>query len=115
MSKKSVSVRANKEILEKIELLSNKKNLSKSEIFRKALDLGLNKILEDLSVELFSKGELSFSEGAKLCGMYIGEYMELLARRGVRQDPYNLEIYNHIIKNRKKILSEIKKENKYNS
>lgn len=109
---KNTSLRLDKKTLEKIEILSKFENLDKSIILRKAIDEGLKKLSVDCAVNSFSKDEISYSEGAKLSDMYVGEFMELLSRRGVCVLPYSNDLKRHLNDSEKKlikVLSDIKK------
>jgi predicted HTH domain antitoxin len=75
------------------------------------------KIKKDISLECaingFSKDELFYSEGAKLFDMYVGEFMEVLSKRGVKINPYSDDIKRSLNNSEKKlikILSDLKKK-----
>jgi predicted HTH domain antitoxin len=109
---KNISLRLDKETLEKIELLSKFENLDKSIILRRAIESGLKELSLECAITGFSKEELSYSEGAKLSDMYVGEFMELLSRRGVKVSPYSDDLKRHLNDSEKKLikrLSDIKK------
>lgn len=113
--KENVSIRLNKEIIERVNLLSKLETLDKSIILRRALELGLKEISLEIAIKGFAEDKLSYSEAAKLSDIYIGEFMELLAQRGVQLKSYSPEIKAHLDKSEKhllKILSDQIKKNK---
>ena len=113
--KKNISLRLSKEIVDKVNLLSKLETLDKSIIFRRAIELGLKEISTEVAIKGFGEDKLSYSEGAKLSDMYIGEFMELLSQRGVQLKPYSPEIKAHLDKSEKhllQILSDQIKKNK---
>jgi len=113
--KENVSIRLNKETIERVNLISKLDALDKSIILRRALELGLKEISTEIAIKGFAEDKLSYSEAAKLSDMYIGEFMELLAQRGVQLKPYSPEIKAHLDKSEKhllQILSDQIKKNK---
>ncbi len=113
---KNISVRLEEKTLKKIDLLSKLETLDKSIILRRAIDLGIKQISTEVAIKGFSEDSLSYSEGAKLSDMYVGDFMVLLAQRGVQVNPHSYNIQKHLDKSEKsliKILSE-KRKIKYN-
>ncbi len=112
---KSLCIRLDEKTTDKLELLSKLENLDKSIIARQALDIGLNKVSIDIAIKQFVDEKISYSEAAAITDMYIGEFMELLAQRGVQLKPYSPEIKAHLDKSEKhllQILSDQIKRNK---
>ncbi len=93
--------------------------MDKAQVYRKAIDIGLKEISKELAIKLYSEDEISMSEGAKLCDIYIGEFMDLLRGRGITQKPYTQEQRDYIFSNinalKPAFLAEKKKMIKYNS
>lgn len=113
--KKNISLRLSKETVDRVNLLSKLETLDKSIILRRAIELGLKEISTEVAIKGFGEDKLSYSEGAKLSDMYVGEFMELLSQRGVQIKPYSYEIKQHLDKSEKhllKILSDQIKKNK---
>lgn len=113
---KNISIRLEEETIKKIDLLSKLETQEKSAILRRAIQLGLKEIATEAAIKGFSEDKLSYSEGAKLADMYVGEFMMLLAQRGVQVKPYSKDLKEHLEASEKslyKILSE-KKKIKYN-
>jgi predicted HTH domain antitoxin len=109
---KNISIRLEEDTLNKIKLLSKLDTQDKSAILRRAIKLGLKEISTEVAIKGFSEDELSYSEGAKIADMYVGDFMMLLARRGVQVKPYTEDIKKHLEKSEKslyKIFSEKKK------
>lgn len=112
---KNISLRLDKKTLEKIDLISKYETLDKSIILRRAIDIGLKKLSLECAINGFSKDELSYSEGAKLADMYVGEFMEILSKKGVKITPYSNDIKRTLNESEKKlinILSDAKKKKK---
>ena len=55
-------------------------------IFREALQGGIYKLKQKVSVEFYKKEGLSISEAARLAGLSVGEMMDLLIREGVKSE-----------------------------
>jgi len=98
---KNISVRVDSETIAKVNKLSELEKEDKSIIYRKALDKGLKEIIIDIAVKEFAEDKISYGEAAKLTDMYIGDFMELVARRGVAVKPYTYDIKNHLDKSEK--------------
>ena len=78
MNKKNISLRVDNNLLSKIDKIAKLSNEEKSYIYRKALKIGLKDISKELAIKLFAEGKFSFSEGAELSNMYIGEKAQRL-------------------------------------
>jgi predicted HTH domain antitoxin len=118
MGMNNISLRLDDKLTSRIEEISKLDLVDKAQIYRKAIEIGLKEISKELAIKLYYEEEISMSEGAKLCDMYIGEFMELLRDRGITQKPYTQEQKDYIYKNinalRPAFLAEKKKMIKYN-
>ena len=118
MGMNNISLRLDNKLTSRIEEISKLDLVDKAQIYRKAIEIGLKEISKELAIKLYYEEEISMSEGAKLCDMYIGEFMELLKDRGITQKPYTKEQKDYIYKNinalRPAFLAEKKKMIKYN-
>jgi len=117
MVMKNISLRLDDKLTSRIEEISRLDLVDKAQIYRKAIEIGLNEIAKELAIKLYYGEEISMSEGAKLCDIYIGEFMDLLRDRGITQKPYTQEQKDYIYKNKDALkplfLAERKKILKY--
>ncbi len=98
MKEAHLTIRIDKVILENLDKISKYRKLDRSSVVRQALQFGIEQELKELAIKLYADGELTTSGGAKFCDMYIGDFMELLARRGVPNDIPE-EIFKSMINN----------------
>ncbi|MFH0906505.1 MAG: UPF0175 family protein [archaeon] len=110
MALENISIRLEKTVIDKIELLSTLDYMDKSAIYRKALDIGLKEISTEIAIKKFVDEEFSIGEGAKLCDMYVGEFMELLAKRGIKQNPLDDDTWKYLQKNVEAEVKRLKQE-----
>lgn len=65
------------------------------------------KLKRELALKLFAEEEFSVSQAAEFADMYIGDFMELLSKRGISQDtPF--EVYRQGGVNAEKFLKSLK-------
>ena len=99
MALKNINLRFDEKTINQIDLIVKLDPLQdKVQVYRKAIDIGLKEISKELAIKLFAEGEISMAEGAKLCDIYIGEFMDLLRDRGITQKPYTPEQEAYIYK-----------------
>lgn len=79
-----ISLRIDKETMEKTEELSDLEKLERSKILRQALRRGLDNLVKEAVVELYRKDKISLSEAADLADLGMGELLQLLKRHGVK-------------------------------
>ncbi len=120
MTLKNVNLRLDEKATSQVDLIIKLDTLlDKANVYRKAIDIGLKEISKELAIKLYSEDEISMSEGAKLCNIYIGEFMDMLRERGITQKAYTQEQRDYILSNinalRPAFLAEKKKIIKYNS
>ena len=119
MKEAHLTIRIDKVILENLDKISKYRKLDRSSVVRQALQFGIEQELKELAIKLYADGELTTSGGAKFCDMYIGDFMELLARRGVPNDIPE-EILKHMRENpfllpNKQILASPKQKIRYSA
>jgi len=81
---KMFSFRAKEDLIKEAEKLAILGRIDKSIIIREALEKGLVQLKVDFAIKLFSEEKLSVSEAAEIAGISIGEFMEVLVKRGVK-------------------------------
>ncbi len=81
-----ISLRLETDLVKKIEEASRLEDIEKSVIYRQAIKKGLKEILKELAIKLYVEEELTISGAANLSDMYIGDFMELLAKRGIKNE-----------------------------
>jgi len=81
-----LTIRIDAELLTNIDKIAKYRYLDRSAVVRQTMRIGVQNELTELAIKLYSEGELTTSGGAKFCDMYIGDFMELLAKRGVPND-----------------------------
>ncbi len=83
---KSVSIRLSEDFMKEAEKLARLELVDKSTIIREALEKGFADIKLNIAIGMFSKGRFSTSQAAEIAELSIGEMMDELAKRGIRQD-----------------------------
>jgi len=119
MKNTHLTIRIDDELLENIDKIVKYRYLDKSAVVRQVLRIGIEQELKELAIKLYADGELTTSGGAKFCDMYIGDFMELLAKRGVPNDiPEEILKHmreNHFLLPNKQILASPKQKIKYSA
>jgi len=82
---KNVSIRLRGDFMKEAERLAKLELVDKSVIIREALEKGFADVKLEIAVEMFSKGKVTTSEAAEIAGLSVGEMMDELVKRGVRQ------------------------------
>jgi len=78
-----VTLRLEPELTEKIDILSNYEDIDKSALYRQAVKKGIKEISKEVAIKQYAEGEIGVSRAAHLADMYIGDFMELVAKRGI--------------------------------
>ena len=78
-----VTLRLEPEFTEKIDMLSNYEDIDKSALYRQAVKKGIKEISKEFAIKLYADGEIGVSRAAHVADMYIGDFMELVAKRGI--------------------------------
>ena len=79
----TVSVRVQKEELSEIKEISKYERTSKSALLREILGLGIKTKKLFLALEKFRKNELTAWKAAKLAGVPLTEFLDMLKREGL--------------------------------
>jgi len=109
---KSLCIRLDEKVIDKLDLLSKLEHIDRSIIARQALEIGLYEVSKNIAIKQFVDENISYSEAAAITDMYIGEFMELLAQRGVQLKPYSPEIKEHLDKSEKHLIQILSDQNK---
>ena len=86
---KNISVRLEERFVKEAEKLANLEMVDKSTIMREALDKGFADIRLKIAMEAFANGQASTSEAAEIADISVGEMMDELVKRGIRQNIAN--------------------------
>lgn len=81
---KNESVRLEVDFIRETKKLAELDKVDKSAIIRESLKRGFEEVRLEKAIKLFSEEKVSTSEGAEIAGLSVGEFMEKLAKRGVR-------------------------------
>lgn len=71
-------------VREFVEQLKRYEPVEEELLLKQVLSYGMAELRKEYALKLFSQGRLSISEGAGLAGLSVGEYLELLASRGIK-------------------------------
>lgn len=82
---KIVSVRLKEDFMKEAQKLAELEMVDKSVIIREALEKGFAEVKLKIALEMFGKGKASTSEAAKIAGLSVGEMMDEIVKRGLRQ------------------------------
>lgn len=82
---KNISVRLEERFVKEAEKLAKFEMVDKSTIMREALEKGFADVRLKIAMEAFSNGEASTSEAAEIADISVGEMMDELVKRGIRQ------------------------------
>ena len=84
--KQLTSLRLNKKDTKKAKQLAGLLHFDQSVIMRNAVEIGLKKFSEETALKLYAENRLSLSEAADIAELSVGELMEILSRKGIRQE-----------------------------
>ena len=82
---KSVSIRLKEDFMKEAQKLAQLEMVDKSTIIREALEKGFADIKLEIALENFSKGKISTGEAAEIADLSIGEMMDEITKRGLKQ------------------------------
>ncbi len=82
---KSVSVRLKEDLMKEAQKLAQLEMVDKSIIIREALERGFAEVKLEIALENFSKGKVSTSEAAEIADLSVGEMMDEIVKRGLKQ------------------------------
>ncbi len=83
---KNISIRLDEAFVKEADRLAKIESVDKSTILREALEKGLEEVGLDIAIEMFVKEKVSTTEAANIANISVGEMMEELAKRGIKQD-----------------------------
>jgi len=101
--KQLTSIRLDKKNTKKAKELAQLLHFDQSIVMRQAFEVGLKKLSQETATQLYAEGKLSLSEAADVAELSIGEFMESLIKRGVRQE-IPRELLQESLENAKKIV-----------
>lgn len=93
---KNESVRLEEEFIKEAKKLAELDKVDKSTIIRESLKKGFEEVRLEKAIKLFSEEKVSTSEGAEIAGLSVGEFMEKLAKRGVKPKITKQELENSL-------------------
>ncbi len=91
------------EVQEFLKDLSKYEPVEEELLLKQALRSGVALVRREYAIKLFVEDRVSLSEGAKLADLSVGEYMDLLASRGVRSK-VTVEEYREGLKSAKTLV-----------
>lgn len=101
--KQLTSIRLNKKDTKKAKELANLLHFDQSIVMRNAVEVGLKKFSEETALKLYSENKVSLSEASHIAETSVGEFMELLSKRGIRQEMPS-ELLKEAFENAKKLV-----------
>ncbi|MBI5554149.1 MAG: UPF0175 family protein [Candidatus Diapherotrites archaeon] len=101
--KQLTSLRLNAQDTRKAKELAGLLRFDHSVVMRTAVEIGLRKFSEETALQMYSEKRLSLSEAADLAELSVGEFMETLVRRGIRQEIPG-ELLNESLENARKLV-----------
>ena len=99
-----MSIRLNQKDTKKAKELAALLDFDQSTIMRQAFETGLKKFSQETALALYAEEKLSLSEAAGLAEQPVGQFMETLIKRGIRQEMPK-ELLEEAIENAKKLIS----------
>lgn len=82
---KLVSIRLKEDFMKEAQKLADLEMVDKSTIIREALEKGFVEVKLKIALEMFGRGKASTSEAAKIAGLSVGEMMDEIVKRGLKQ------------------------------
>ena len=78
-----VNIRLEEELLEKLQKLARLERTDRTSLIRSLLSRGADEVLAEKALLLYSKGELSIEQAAKLAGATPWEIISMMVERGI--------------------------------
>lgn len=78
-----LSVRIPKSELKEIELISRQKKVTKSAVLRDVLEVGIKNMKLTIALDKFSKNEMTAWKAARMAGVPLTEFLDILKERGL--------------------------------
>jgi len=88
--KEAIGIRLPEEILKKIDKLSKEEMADRSTIIRRLVLLGYFDLMKKKAYEKYVRGEITFSEAARMAGLTLWEMEKYLIEQGFKSD-YSIE------------------------
>lgn len=107
MKSKLISLRIEEEIERNITEISEIENIDKSIIYRQTIKKGLLEIKKEIAIKLYVEEKFTLSSAANFADMYIGDFIDLLKKRGIKQD-ISLDTYLQGNKNTEEVFKNLK-------
>lgn len=82
----SVTTRLGIDTIEYVKKISKMFNLDKSTAFRNLLQKGIEEDKKEKALELYMKGKFSTEQAAKFADLYVGEFFELMRKKGIESN-----------------------------
>lgn len=79
----TISVRIGKEELIEIERISEYAKLGKSVILRSVIEIGIREKMLEIALDKFQKNEATAAKAAKIAGVSLSEFLEILYEKGI--------------------------------
>ena len=92
-----------REMKQFLKTLSQYEPVEEELMVKQAFKYGLADLRREYALKLFAEGKVSISEGAQLADLAVGEYMDLLANRGIKSK-VTLKDYQEGLKNAEALL-----------
>ncbi len=83
---KVIALRLDKESQEYLNTVSSFLKADKSTIIRNILHSGIEEDRKQRALDMYKKNKFSLGQAAKFAQMYIGDFLELMAERGVENN-----------------------------
>jgi len=94
----TISVRISKEDLKQVEFLSEEERRKRSDILREVLYKGIMRMKLELALKKFQNNEATAWRAARLAGIPLTQFLDLLAKKGI-EFHYGVEELKEDIKN----------------
>lgn len=78
------TVRLPRKVVKELDDKAKSEKTDRTTILRKLLEEGLKNSKKDEAIQLYKENRISLSEAARRAGLYVGEMMEELVRKGVK-------------------------------
>ena len=79
----TISARMDKESLDYIEKLKKLFSIDRSTAIRNILEKGIEEDKKERALQMYIEGKLSIEGATKFANMYLGEFLELMAKKGI--------------------------------